>query len=147
MARILEIQRKSNQYVANLNANIVKVIESKSNSEFMIQTNQKQFLQHKDSNDSPLIHKKTGSTNLSTAYAKKTGKSKPNFFESGDFFDQMLFTMPNMNEYFITSKSSTGKFLSSNYGDIYGISPKNQPLVQQKNSKAIIDDYFKSIME
>jgi hypothetical protein len=146
MARILEIQRKSNQYIANLNANIVRVIESKSNSDNIIQTNQKQFLQHKDSNDSPLVHKKTGSVNLSKAYAKKTGKTKPNFFESGNFFDQMLFAMPNMNEYFITSKSNTGKFLTNNYGDIYGISPKNQPAIQKKNDKAILDDYFKSVL-
>ena len=147
MVRILEIQKRSNQYIANLEANVVKVLESKSNSENMIQTNQKQFFQHKDASDSPLIHKDTGVPTLSKAYAKRTGKTKPDFFVSGDFWDQMFFTMPNMNEYFIGSKSHIGKFLVINYGGIYGISPKNQPPVQKKNDKAIVEDYFKSVME
>ena len=113
----------------------------------MIQTNQKQFLNHKDADDSPLIHKDTGKATLSKAYAKKTGKTKPDCFVSGDFWDKMFFIMPNMNEYFIGSKSRIGKFLVINYGGIYGISPKNQPPVQKKNDKAIVEDYFKSVME
>jgi hypothetical protein len=144
VARILDIQIKSNQYIANIDANVVRVVES--NSKLMIETNQKQFLQHTDADDSPLIHKNTGVPTLSPAYAKRTGKIRPDFFESGNFFDNMLFIMPNAKEYFVASKSNTGRFLTINYGDIYGISPKNQPAVQRKNDKDIVDDYFKSIL-
>jgi hypothetical protein len=144
MPRLLDIQRRSNKYIANIDANVIRVVES--NSKLMIETNQKQFLQHSDAMDSPLIHKDTGVPTLSPAYAKRTGKTRPDFFESGNFFDNMLFVMPNAKEYFLASKSNTSKFLATNYGDIYGISPKNQPDVQKKNDKDIVDDYFKSIL-
>jgi hypothetical protein len=144
MTRILEIQKKSNQYIANLNANVVRVLER--NSKDMIRKNQSQFLSHKDAEGNALIHESTGSVNLTPAYAKRTGKKKPDFFLSGDFWDKMYFTMPSMNEYFINSKSQTGKYLSLNYGKIYGIAPDNRAVIQKINDKAIINDYLNFIV-
>ena len=146
MPRILDIQKKSNQYIANLEGNIVRVLESKPLSEKMIQTNQDQFLKHRDADGGSLIHKSTGSSKLSKQYAKRTGKTKPDFFENGNFFDKMFFTMPNINEYFVQSKSFVSKYLGINYGKIFGISPKNQPATQKRNDKAIVEDYFKKVL-
>lgn len=143
MASIFDIQKKSNQYVANLDANFVRVIEG--NKKNIIETNQDQFLKHKDADGNPLIHKNTGSTMLSKQYAKRTGKKKPDFFENGNFFDKMILVVPNVNEYFVQSKSFVSKYLGINYGGIFGIMPKNQPKTQQQNDKLILNDYMNKV--
>jgi hypothetical protein len=143
MHRIVEIAKKSNQYIAKLNDNIVRVIEA--NDQKMIDLNRRQMIGHTDAIDKPLIHSKTGSAKLSKAYAKRKGKDRPDLLDTGAFHDGMSFIMPSAKEYFIGSKDSKTTFLAKNYGSIFGISPKNQPKAQTINDKAIINDYLKAI--
>jgi hypothetical protein len=141
MARIIDIQKKSNAYVSSLEANVVRVIESGDTVNY----NRVQMLNSKDAVDGSLVHKRTGSEYLSKTYARKTGKSKPNLFLSGDFQKKMFLTMPSMKEYFIASKDYKGGFLSKNYGQIFGISPANQTKVKEANGKAIVEDYLNKV--
>jgi hypothetical protein len=145
ISRIIEISKRSNQYIANLQANIVRVVES--NSEAMIDFNRSQMIGSKDADGSPLIHARTGKQTLSKAYAKRTGKTKPNLFVNGQFQDAMLMIMPNEKEYFIGSKDYKTKWLSGAYGKIFGVAPSNQPEAQKINDSAIINDYFKSVFQ
>jgi len=137
---IIEIQKRSALYVANLNANIVRVIES--NQDQIIDANRSQMIGHKDAEGKPLIHSRTGSANLSKAYARRMNKIKPDLFVSGEFQSAMFLTMPKMEEYFISSKDYKTNWLAKNYGNIFGVAPNNQPKVKAKNDKAIIDDYL-----
>lgn len=141
MARILDIQKKSNAYIANLNDNIVRVIEAGAENEVVY--NRVQMLGNTNSEDMPLIHKSTLSEYLTPAYAKKTGKSKPDLWLTGGFQKDMFFFMPSMKEYFISSKNYLSGFLAKNYRRIFGISPVNQPKIQLVNDKAVIEDYLK----
>src|ERR1035437_1521536 len=102
MSRILDIQKKSNDYLANFTANVVRVIEL--NAEETIDLNRMQMLKHKDAEGLPFVNTWTRSDKLSKAYAKKTGKSKPDLWVSGDFQEGMFLTMPSEKEYFIASK-------------------------------------------
>ena len=150
MSRILEIQKKSNQYLANFTANVVRVIEG--NAEKTVDFNRMQFLQSKDANGKPLIHNSTGKQTLTKAYAKKTGKTKPNFWLKGDFQEAMFLTMPDEKEYFIASKDFKSGYLSKNYssGDkdsIFGVAPDNQPKAQKINDAALVNDYLNSVFQ
>jgi len=145
MARILDIQKKSNQYVANLTANIVRVIES--NSGTMIDFNRSQMLANNDADGVGLTHASTKSKNLTKAYARRTGKTKPNLYLSGEFQDKMIFTMPNEREYFISSKDYKTQWLAGAYGKIFGVAPNNQPKAQKINDKAVINDYLNLVFK
>jgi hypothetical protein len=145
MSRILEIQKRSNQYLASFEANVVRIIES--DQEKTVDFNRMQMLKSKDVDNNPLIHASTGSELLSKAYAKRTGKKKPNLWLRGDFQEGMFLFMPSVKEYFITSKNYLTQWLSKNYGKIFGVSPENQPKAQAINDKAIIEDYFKNVFQ
>lgn len=144
ISRIVEIAKRSNQYIQNLSANVVKVIESNPKN---LDFNRSQMIGSKDADGKSLIHKSTGSSKLSKAYARRTGKSKPDLLISGAFQDQMFLTMPNEKEYFIGSKDYKSGFLSENYGKIFGISPSNQPRAQKINDKLVIEDYKKEVFK
>jgi thymidylate synthase ThyX len=143
MNRIVSIAEKSKQYMATFTANVVRVIEG--NKDFLIDLNRSQMINSKDALDKPLIHAKTGSSKLSKAYARRTGKTKPDLLLSGKFQDAMTLIMPNEKQYFIGSKDYKTTFLSENYGEIFGVSPKNQPKAQKVNDKLIVEDYKKSV--
>lgn len=145
MNRIVKIAENSAKYLADFKQNVVRVIEE--NADQMIDFNREQMIGSKDAEDKPLTNKKTGSTKLSKAYAKKTGKSKPNLFLSGEFQDKMTFMMKDENEYFISSKDFKTGYLAENYGNIFGVGPKNQPKARKINDKAIIEDYLNAIQE
>lgn len=145
MSRILDIQKRSNQYMAAFKDNVIRVIESNEN--IMLNMNKSQMLSSLDSQDKPLIHSRTKSPLLSRAYAKRKGKSKPNLFDRGDFQAGMIFTMPTEKDYIITSDDTKINFLVGNYGSIFGISPKNQPKAKEVNDKSIIDDYYKNVFQ
>lgn len=145
MPRILDIQKRSNQYLASFKDNVIRVIESNEN--IMLNMNKSQMLGSLDAQDKPLIHSRTKSANLSKAYARRTGKSKPNLFNTGDFQSGMFFTMPTEKEYIISSDDEKVNFLQGNYGKIFGVSPKNQQKAQEINNKAIIDDYKKNVFQ
>lgn len=143
MARILEIQKRSKDYMSDFSDNVIRVIES--NEGQMLNMNRSQMLKSLDANDRPLIHARTGSARLSLAYAKRTGKSKPNLFVNGRFQSDMFFTMPTLKDYIIASDNELNKYLPKNYGKIFGVSPANQPKAQEINNKAIIDDFLKKV--
>jgi hypothetical protein len=145
MNRILDIQKKSNQYLANFTANVVRVIEM--NAEKTVDFNRLQMLKNKDADNKPLIHKSTGSDKLSKAYAKRTGKTKPDLFVRGDFQEAMFLFMPDEKEYFISSKDYKTGWLAKNYGNIFGVAPENQPKAQKINDAAIVNDYLNSVFQ
>jgi hypothetical protein len=146
MSRILEIQKKSNDWLSNFEANVIRIIES--GQEKTIDLNKKQMLGHKDADGKPLIHKSTGKETLSKQYARKTGKKKPNFFVTGEFQNAMFLFMPDEKQYFIGSKDRKVEWLSENYGQkIFGVAPDNHPKAQAINDKAIIEDYLKLVFQ
>lgn len=140
MSRILEIQRKSNEWMRQFADNVIRVIES--NSEKMIDMNRSNMLESLNANDNSLMP-----SPLSPAYAKKTGKRKPNLFLTGEFQGEMFMTMPTEKDYIITSADPKVNFLVERYGKIFGVSPKNQPKAQEINDGAIIDDYLKEVFQ
>jgi hypothetical protein len=146
MSRILEIQKRSNQYLADFEANVIRVIES--GQEKTVTLNKKQMLGHKDAEGKPLIHKNTGKETLSKQYARKTGKKKPDLFVTGEFQEGMFLFMPDEKQYFIGSKDHKVKWLAKNYGQkIFGVAPDNHPKAQAINDKAIIEDYLKNVFQ
>lgn len=138
MNRIIGIQKRSSQYVKKLADNVIKVVES--NSETMIDMNRSNMLSSLTANDTPLMP-----SPLSKQYAKRTGKTRPNLFLTGDFQEGMFLTMPTEKEYIITSDDPKVNFLTERYGKIFGVSPKNQPKAQSINTAAIINDYLKIV--
>lgn len=143
MARIIDIKNRSNQWVNNFGLNVVRVIEGIDQK--TVDFNRAQMLASKNAGGSPLIHNRTGSAKLSAAYAKRTGKTRPNIFISGEFQSSMFLVMNDEKEYFITSDNYLVRYLPTNYDKLFGISPQNQPKAQKINDKAIIDDYLKSV--
>jgi hypothetical protein len=145
MSRILEIQKRSNQWLKDFELNVIRVVEPEK---LNVDLNRKQMLSHQDSGGNPLIHKSTGSEYLSKQYARRTGKKKPDFFVTGDFQREMFLFMPDEKSYFIGSKDYKTKYLAGNYGQkIFGISPDNQPKARAVNNSAIIKDYLKNIFK
>jgi len=142
---IIEMAKKSAQYVANLNEHIVKVIED--NQGKTVDFNRMQMISNKDADGKPLIHSRTGSPYLSKAYARRMHKSKPDLFVNGQFQDGMFLTMPSEKEYFISSKDYKTQFLAKNYGNIFGIAPNNQPKIKPINTKLVIDDYKTAVFK
>jgi hypothetical protein len=146
MTRILEIQKRSNDWLSNFEANVIRIIES--NQQKTVDLNKKQMLSHSDADGNPLIHKSTGSENLSKRYARKTGKKKPDLKLTGDFQEAMFLMMPDEKSYFIGSKDHKVKWLAESYGQkIFGVAPDNQPKAQEVNDKKIIEDYLKSVFQ
>lgn len=145
MSRILDIQKRSNQYMANFPANIVRVIES--NEKLMLSMNKSNMLASLDAQDKPLIHAHTKSEYLSKPYARRKGKSKPNLFDRGDFQAGMFMTLPTEKDYIISSDDTKVNFLVGNYGKIFGVPPSSQEKAKTVNDKSIIDDYFKKVFQ
>ena len=141
MSRILEIKALSEKYIAELGDNIIRVVEASNTVDW----NKKQMLSNTTADDRPLIHRLTGSEYLSKAYQKRTGKKKPNLKLTGAFQEEMMLTMPDEKQYFVVSFDEKSQILQNNYGNIFGISPKNRPEVIQMNNNAVIEDYLKTV--
>jgi len=115
MGRLHDIRVKSEVFVANMNVHIANSI--KQTEQQLIELNRKQMLSSVDSENKPLIHARTGSPNLSLAYAKRKGKSKPNLFDTGQFQGEMLLEVnENNSSWFIDSYNRISKFIVENYG-------------------------------
>ena len=147
MNRIVQIAKDSQTYMDRFEANVVTIVESKPISDFIIDINRDQFAKHQDANGNPLIHKSTGKPTLTKYYAKKTGKSKPDFLVTGEFQDKMFLKMPSIEEYVPGSKDYKSLFLSKNYGKIFGVAPANQKKSQQKVDSAIIGDFKNKVFK
>ena len=145
MNRIVDIAKRSDQYLKQFEANVIRVIEA--NEDQIVDFNRSQLINHKTAEDKPLIHRKTKSALLSKAYARRKGKTKPDLFDSGVFQDRMFLTVPSKDEYFISSKDFKTGFLSANYGEIFGVSPSNQSKATKLNDSAIINDYLQTVMK
>jgi hypothetical protein len=143
MARILEIQKKSAEYLSGLDDNIVRIIEDNQDGTLII--NKSQMKDSMNADGGPLIHRLTGSEYLSKAYAKRTGKRKPNLLREGDFQREMFLNMPSAKEYLIGSYDWKTAILHKNYGNIMGIAPENRPKAQEINNKLVIEDYLKTV--
>ena len=72
--QISQLRKKINQFVDNLDLYIGEAVE---HNEKLLQLNKAQLKASKNAKGGPLIHNSTGSPNLSPAYAKRKGKSKP----------------------------------------------------------------------
>lgn len=142
-SRIIDIQKKSNQYMSNFDDNVISIITN--NEQKTTEFNRRQMLNSKNAAGTDLIHNRTGSNKLSKAYAKITGKKKPNIFESGNYQKSMFLTMYDIKSYQITSDDEKVKYLPDNYDNLHGISPENQDKVRKINDKAICDDYMKKV--
>lgn len=145
MARITDIAKRSNQYLAQFKANVIRVIES--NETAMLDMNKSQMLNSMTASGGALIHSRTGSANLSKAYAKRTGKKKPNLLASGDFQGGMFMTLPTEKEYIISSDDPKVNFLQGSYGKIFGVAPSNQEKAKAINDSAIVNDYLKTVFQ
>jgi hypothetical protein len=147
MASILEIAKKSQQYIDNLSDNIDRVINSPEIEEQLTDLNRKQLLMSVGNDGAPLIHQMTGSTRLSPAYAKRTGKQYPNIFLSGAYQKEM-FTDSEYGKkiYRQSSFNHLVKYLPYNYPNLHGVNKMNQPIAQSITSKAIAEDYNNKVL-
>lgn len=140
MNRIVSIAANSQQYINNLNNNIVRVITANQNE--IITINQQQMLLSTDAEGNPLINRNTGSELLSPLYALKKNKPKPDLSDTESFQNKMFFKMDNIKEHFINSADFKAGKLVQDYGKIFGIAPGNRPAIQEKNDSDIINDYL-----
>ena len=147
MASILEIAKKSQQYIDNLSDNIDRVINSPEIEEQLTELNRKQLLMSVGNDGAPLIHQQTGSPRLSPAYAKRTGKQYPNIFLSGAYQKEM-FTDSEYGKkiYRQSSFNHLVKYLPDNYPNMHGVNKMNQPIAQAITSKAIAEDYNNKVL-
>jgi hypothetical protein len=145
MATTHEIRLRSNKYVANLNANIANAIDKVSPR--IVDMNKSQLLKSKDSEDKPLIHKLTGSPNLSLHYSVLTNKITPNLFRLGDFQGGMFLQVnENNSSFFIDSFDSKSGILTDNYGlNLFGITKKDQPKSKELTGKSASKDYIRKV--
>lgn len=145
MASILEIAKKSQEYVDNINDNIDRVINSVEQK--LTDLNREQMFFHKGGDDKDLIHVKTGSKYLSKAYAKKTNKSRPDIFVTGAFQKEMqLYSEYVEKEYTVASDHWLQDYLPDNYKNLLGIAPSYQPSAHAITSKAIAEDYNNKVL-
>ena len=146
MASLLDIAKRSQQYVDNLNDNIDRVINYPVIEEQLTDLNRKQLLMSVGADGAPLVHQMTGSPRLSKAYAKRTGKTYPNIFLSGAYQKEM-FTDSEYGKgiYRQSSYNHLVKYLPYNYTNLHGVNKMNQPKAQEITSKAIAEDYQKFI--
>lgn len=145
--KLHELREKSNRFCENINVNIAQSIESVDSE--LTSLNKKQMLNSKDSEDKPFIHSRTGSEFLSKAYAKRTGKKKPNLFEDGTFQGEMFLSVDeNKMTWFIDSFWDKTKYLITNYGlPIFGIAPSNQDRAKQITFKAFTEKYKSLVLK
>jgi hypothetical protein len=133
---ILELQRKYNDFVANIDNEIKAAVNSVRNE--LTDLNREQLLISKGNDDAPLIHKSTNDEKLTKAYAKKTGKTYPNIYESGAYQEDMqIHVAYSLGVYSIDSSHRLNKYLPSNYKNLLGIAPSRRDKAYAITNKAI----------
>ena len=123
VSQIHELRKRSNQFVQDLDKHIAIVVE---HNKELIELNQKQLQQSKTAKGGALINNRTGSANLSPAYAKRKGKKKPDLFDTGAMYKNMDLFLPSPDEYLILSGVDHFKFLREQYEDAFGVGDKNK---------------------
>jgi hypothetical protein len=144
MATVSEIAKRLNDYVSNIDANIDRVISD--NEEKLTAINRGQLMQSIGGDGKALINKRTGSPNLSKAYAKRMKKTKPDLYVNGDFQREMqLFPEYSRKSYFVTSWHELNKYLANQYENYGGIAPQNRDNAKQITSQLIAEDLRKKV--
>ena len=130
------LRQKFEAFVNNMNVNIALAVEGVEQQ--LTDLNKANLLNSKDKFDKPLKHNKTGSTTLSSAYARLKNKLTPDLFDKGDYQSEMFLTVDeNANQYHIQSNDSKHVFLTENYNDIMGVATSKQQKAKEITSKAI----------
>ena len=138
-----DIRLRSNAYIASMDVQMeisLERVEQKITS-----LNRKQLLSSQDRKGRPLVNIQTGDTKLSPAYAKKTGKKRPNLKLKGDYQFDMHTTFDLPGKYFIKSADSKRRLMKWMYKDIFGIAGKNRDKARAITGKAILTDYIKKV--
>ena len=147
MGKLNDITKRHNKFIQNMNIHIAASIESEER--LLVNMNKAQMLNSKDSKDKSLIHKSTGSDFLTTLYAIRTNKSKPNLFLSGSF-QNLMFLQVNENNltYFVDSLDFKSGILTENYGlDIFGIPRKRNADAKKLTGKAFATRYKRLVLQ
>lgn len=147
MQKLHEIRIRSDRFINDINLHITESIRSVDKS--LLNMNKRQLLESKDSSGNPLIHKQTGSPNLSLYYSIKTKKQKPNLFLSGDFQRNMFFDINENNLNWVTSSSdSKTGILVENYGsNIFGIPSNRQGEAKLLTGSAFAKRYKQFVLK
>lgn len=125
LEQIRLLKERSNAFVQNIDKHIKTVIDA--NEKRLLILNQNQLKKHTDKKSSPLINKRTGSELLSPAYAKRTGKKRPDFKLTGNLFRNMYLIIQTPDEYKISSQTAYTEHLVNNYGDdAFGVGDKKK---------------------
>jgi hypothetical protein len=140
---ISELRKKSNDFVRNLDVEIALVVE---HNQDLIKLNQEQMKASTDSEGRPLVNRMTGRKTLSPAYQKKTGKTYPDLFLTGDFQRDMdILVNEGQGSYFLTSFDEKKDKLEDWYSEkIFGIKDKEQaqriivPLLKQRYERKVL---------
>lgn len=115
----------------------------------LLNMNKAQMLDSKDSKGKSLIHKDTGSKNLSLFYSIKTNKQTPNLFLKGTFQNEMFLDVNENNlTYFVDSLDFKSGILTDNYGlDIFGIPRKRNADAKKLTGKAFATRYKRLVLQ
>ncbi len=117
----------------------------KDSAEALKKLNRGQLLKSKDSKDRALTHKSTGKTTLTPAYAKKTGKRKPNLLLEGKF-QQSIFLTVGIKEHSFGATNFKTPFLVNNYGlDLFGVAPSNENKESVIVSRNYLNNYINKV--
>ena len=136
-----ELANRAKSYNGRIKFFQAKAVQD--NEKLFVDFNRKQMLSSKTSKNEAFVNSLTGSTGLSPAYAKKTGKKKPNLFVDGAFQGEMfLETNENDGTYFVDSFWDKTKYLIDMYtNDIFGIPKPNMGKAIEVASKSMFDFY------
>jgi len=146
VGKLDELTQRHNRFVQNMNVHIAESIESVAPQ--LVNMNKAQMLDSKDSKGKSLVHKSTGSRNLSLFYSIKTNKQTPNLFLKGTFQNEMFLDVnENSFTYFVDSTDFKSGILTENYGlDIFGIPRKRNAEAKRLTGKAFATRYKKLVL-
>jgi hypothetical protein len=143
---IKKLAEKARAFNANIGLYEAEAI--KKSEKLLVELNRSQLLRSKDNKDKSLKNSITGSTKLSPAYAKRTGKSTPNLWIDGTFQGEMfLDTNENNQAWFIDSFWDKTKYLVEMYSEsIFGIAPSNKDKAINEASRHLIELERKNVL-
>lgn len=146
MTTIAEATRNINNYIANLNVNIVNA--AKSVDEQILNLNKKQHDLSMGGDGRALIHMNTGSPKLSEAYAKRTRKTYPDIYVNGAFRKEMFIEYnENKLTFYPTSSHELVRYLPINYPNLFGIAPVNQDTKRRLYVAAVRNDLYRHVFK
>ena len=147
MGKLNDITQRHNRFVQNMNIHIAESIMSVDHR--LLNMNKAQMLDSKDSKGKSLIHKDTGSRNLSLFYSIRTNKQTPNLFLEGTFQNEMFLDVNENNlTYFVDSLDFKSGILTDNYGlDIFGIPRKRNADAKKLTGKAFATRYKRLVLQ